>query len=84
MRKLQRVAVVAAAIAGLSAFGAGISFAHGDGHHDDGVDNITAVANSQANAVADYDNPDGKGGHGGSDADYFAPVNGIFDAPHGK
>jgi hypothetical protein len=82
MRRIQRVAVVAAAIAGLSAFGAGVSFAHDGGHKDDGVNTISAVANSQANAVATYDSPDGKGGHG--DTDYFAPVNGVFEAPHGK
>ena len=49
MRKFQRVAVVAAAVMGLSAFGAGVGFAH-DG--DDSAPEVTAVANSSANAVA--------------------------------
>ncbi|MEV6111364.1 hypothetical protein AB0L59_02335 [Streptomyces sp. NPDC052109] len=49
MRKFQRVAVVAAAIAGLSALGAGVSFAAGG---EDAPPQITAVANSTANAVA--------------------------------
>ncbi|MFB7506517.1 hypothetical protein [Streptomyces broussonetiae] len=49
MRKFQRVAVVAAAVAGLSAFGAGVSFAAGG---EDAPPQITAVANSTANAVA--------------------------------
>ncbi|MEU9476521.1 hypothetical protein [Streptomyces sp. NPDC048191] len=49
MRKFQRVAVVAAAIAGLSAFGGGVSFAAGG---EDAPPQITAVANSTANAVA--------------------------------
>ncbi|MER6069988.1 hypothetical protein ACFYZB_20770 [Streptomyces sp. NPDC001852] len=48
MRKIQRVAVVAAAVAGLSALGAGVSFAGGYG----APPQITAVANSQATAVA--------------------------------
>ncbi|GGS90389.1 hypothetical protein [Streptomyces chromofuscus] len=47
MHKLQRVAVVAVAVAGLSAFGAGVSFA-GEGD----TPPVTAVANSSANAVA--------------------------------
>lgn len=64
MRKFQRVAVVAAAIAGLSAFGAGVSFAHDHGHDDEGV---TAVANSQSNAVA-YDDDSRSGRHGSPDA----------------
>ncbi|KOV64993.1 hypothetical protein [Streptomyces sp. MMG1121] len=49
MRKFQRVAVVAAAIAGLSALGAGVSSAAGN---EDAPPQITAVANSSANAVA--------------------------------
>ncbi|MEU1409953.1 hypothetical protein ABZ471_48650 [Streptomyces sp. NPDC005728] len=49
MRRFQRAAVVAAAFAGLSAFGAGVSFAGG---YDDVPQGITAVANSSANAVA--------------------------------
>ncbi|MFG2604822.1 hypothetical protein ACGFT2_14925 [Streptomyces sp. NPDC048514] len=48
MRKFQRAAVVAVAVAGLSALGAGVSFAGGD---DGGVP-VSAVANSSANAVA--------------------------------
>jgi len=67
MRKFQRVAVVAAAIAGLSAFGAGVSFAHDGGHKDDGVNTISAVANSQSNAVA-YDDDSRSGRHGSPDA----------------
>ncbi|ANP56117.1 hypothetical protein J2Z21_003965 [Streptomyces griseochromogenes] len=48
MRRFQRAAVVAAAVAGLSALGVCVSFA------DDYCPppRITAVANSQANAVA--------------------------------
>ncbi|MFB7494542.1 hypothetical protein ACFC09_07505 [Streptomyces sp. NPDC056161] len=50
MRKFQRAAVVAVAVAGLSVLGAGASFAGGfDGGTPQGV---TAVANSSANAVA--------------------------------
>ncbi|WP_209445487.1 hypothetical protein [Streptomyces roseochromogenus] len=48
MRKFQRAAVVAAAVAGLSALGAGVSFAGGYG----APPQVTAVANSQATAVA--------------------------------
>ena len=66
MRKFQRVAVVAAAIASLSAFGAGVSFAHDHDHgHDD--EGVTAVANSQSNAVA-YDDDSRSGRHGSPDA----------------
>jgi uncharacterized membrane protein len=90
MRKFQRVAVVAAALAGLSALGAGVSFAHGDDHDGGGFGGVNAVANSQANAVADFDGADGGGKRhgGGSDgASYFAPENGYqfdVDAPSGK
>ncbi|MDO0930973.1 hypothetical protein QQY66_04500 [Streptomyces sp. DG2A-72] len=67
MRKIQRVAVVAVAIAGLSTFGAGVSFAGGHEKEKDATD-ITAVAVSQSNAVASWDAPNGdkhgdKGGH---------------------
>ncbi|MFI1073534.1 hypothetical protein [Streptomyces puniciscabiei] len=48
MRRIQRVAVVAAAVAGLSVLGAGVSFAGGHG----APPQITAVANSQATAMA--------------------------------
>ncbi|MGW1055264.1 hypothetical protein [Streptomyces sp. NPDC002521] len=48
MRKFQRAAVVVAAVAGLSALGAGVSFAGGYG----APPQATAVANSQATAVA--------------------------------
>lgn len=48
MRKFQRAAVVAAAVAGLSTLGVGVSFAGGN---EGGVP-VTAVANSSANAVA--------------------------------
>jgi hypothetical protein len=70
MRKFQRVAVVAAAVAGLSTLGAGVSFAH------DGFGGITAVASSQANAVANYGGPDGPEHHGRGGAPVFAPENG--------
>lgn len=51
MRRFQRVAVVAAAVAGLSAFGvgAGSAFAGDEGYDGQAV---TAVATSTANAVA--------------------------------
>ncbi|GEC07244.1 hypothetical protein SSP24_48990 [Streptomyces spinoverrucosus] len=49
MRKFQRAAVVAAAVAGLSTLGVGVSFANGGD-----APQITAVANSQANAVATW------------------------------
>ncbi|MFE1194890.1 hypothetical protein [Streptomyces olivaceoviridis] len=49
MRKFQRAAVVAAAVMGLSTLGAGVGFAHGG---DDAAPEVTAVANSSANAVA--------------------------------
>ncbi|WP_129307276.1 hypothetical protein [Streptomyces sp. L2] len=49
MRKFQRVAVVAAAVAGISFLGAGVSSAAGG---EDAPPQITAVANSTANAVA--------------------------------
>ncbi|MFB7651185.1 MULTISPECIES: hypothetical protein [unclassified Streptomyces] len=48
MRKFQRAAVVAMAVAGLSAFGAGTSFAN----EGDAPAPVTAVANSSANALA--------------------------------
>ncbi|WP_151477181.1 hypothetical protein [Streptomyces albicerus] len=82
MRKFQRVAVVAAAIAGLSTIGAGVSFAHGEGEGD-GFDGVTAVASSQANAVANYGGtPHGHGRHGGPQAaPHFAPQNGFNFAP---
>ncbi|MFE9449301.1 hypothetical protein [Streptomyces sp. NPDC006739] len=52
MRKFQRAAVVAAVVAGLSALGVGVSFA--GGQEDDAPPQLTAVANSQANAVATW------------------------------
>ncbi|MFJ9814590.1 hypothetical protein ACIRU3_04830 [Streptomyces sp. NPDC101151] len=52
MRKFQRAAVVAAAVAGLSTFGVGVSFAGGG--YDDAPPQLTAVANSSANAVATW------------------------------
>ncbi|KUM96382.1 hypothetical protein AQI95_42460 [Streptomyces yokosukanensis] len=48
MRRFQRAAVVVAAVAGLSALGVGVSYAGGY----DAPPQLTAVANSQANAVA--------------------------------
>ncbi|WP_210586293.1 hypothetical protein [Streptomyces sp. GESEQ-35] len=56
MRRIQRAVVVAAALAGLSALGAGVSFA--DDHKEDAPD-VTAVAISTANAVATWDAPHG-------------------------
>ncbi|MFD7013196.1 MULTISPECIES: hypothetical protein [unclassified Streptomyces] len=50
MRKFQRAAVVVAAVTGLSALGIGVSFA--DGYN--APPQVTAVASSQANAVATY------------------------------
>ncbi|MBP2050418.1 hypothetical protein J2Z21_003357 [Streptomyces griseochromogenes] len=53
MRKFQRAAVVAAAVAGLSVLGVGVSFAGGEeGYAPPSQQN--AVANSQANAVATW------------------------------
>ncbi|MEU5540251.1 hypothetical protein [Streptomyces sp. NPDC020362] len=53
MRKFQRAAVVAAAVAGLSVLGVGVSFAGGE--DDQAVpQQLNAVANSQANAVATW------------------------------
>ncbi|MFJ8312096.1 MULTISPECIES: hypothetical protein [unclassified Streptomyces] len=49
MRKFQRAAVVVAAVTGLSALGAGVSFADG---YNAASPQATAVAGSQANAVA--------------------------------
>jgi hypothetical protein len=78
MRKFQRVAVVAAAIAGLSALGAGVGFAHDKGHDKDD-DGTTAVASSQSNAVAYDDDGDGHGGrHGTPDTTTLTPAN-TFD-----
>ncbi|MGP4043300.1 hypothetical protein [Streptomyces sp. 2A115] len=77
MRKFQRAAVVAAAIAGLSAIGAGVSFAN-DGY-DGGV---TAIASSQANAVANWGGaPHGHPHSGPHAAPSFAPENGVNFAP---
>ncbi|MGW0734310.1 hypothetical protein [Streptomyces sp. NPDC002851] len=76
MRKFQRAAVVAAAVAGLSTLGAGVSFAGGG--YDGGV---TAIANSQANAVATSGGGH-HGGHGGKHATpWFAPQSGVNFAP---
>lgn len=66
MRRFQRVAVVAAAVAGLSAFGvgAGTAVAH-EGDFDGQV--VSAVATSTANAVATLGAPTGKA-HGAPEA----------------
>jgi hypothetical protein len=56
MRKFQRAAVVAAAVAGLSTLGVGVSFA--GGYDAPGYPVISAVANSQANALATAGSPD--------------------------
>ncbi|MGV4981899.1 hypothetical protein ACWC0C_07305 [Streptomyces sp. NPDC001709] len=55
MRKFQRAAVVMAAVAGLSALGAGVSFAGGQ---DETPPTITATANSSANATAYWSSGD--------------------------
>lgn len=73
MRKFQRAAVVAAAVAGLSALGAGVSIA-------DGFGGVTAVASSQANAVAGWGTPYGPQAAPQA-APYFAPTNGFNYAP---
>ncbi|MFE0135653.1 hypothetical protein ACFWY6_29365 [Streptomyces sp. NPDC059037] len=78
MRKFQRAAVVAAAVAGLSTLGAGVSFAHGG---DDG--GITAIASSQANAVANWGGPQGHPHGGPHGAPWFAPQNGVSYTPQG-
>ncbi|MDC0770281.1 hypothetical protein [Streptomyces sp. HD] len=58
MRRFQRVAVVAAAVAGLSAFGAaGSAFAHEEGWD---AQNVTAVATSTANAMGTWGAPSDK------------------------
>ncbi|WEO99853.1 hypothetical protein A6P39_040690 [Streptomyces sp. FXJ1.172] len=67
MRKFQRVAVVAAVVAGLSALGAGVSSAAGG---EDEPPQITAVANSSASAVAtggDFNASPQEQGHPGPD-----------------
>ncbi|MFF4751449.1 hypothetical protein ACWD5R_05640 [Streptomyces sp. NPDC002514] len=64
MRKFQRAAVVAVAVAGLSVLGAGISSA--GGFDDEAPQGVTAVANSSANAVA-------VGGDFGTPPHGFAP-----------
>ncbi|EST25057.1 hypothetical protein [Streptomyces roseochromogenus] len=74
MRKFQRAAVVAAAVAGLSVLGVGVSFAGGGEDHEQPSQEYTAVANSSANAVATYggynthgrghDDPAPEGGYG--------------------
>ena len=53
MRTLQRAALVAAVVAGLSALGAGTSFADGT----DGPYEVSAVASAQATAVVTWDAP---------------------------
>ncbi|MFF3912772.1 hypothetical protein ACFYZB_04675 [Streptomyces sp. NPDC001852] len=53
MRTLQRAALVAAVVAGLSALGAGASFADGD----DGPYQVSAVASAQATAVVTWEAP---------------------------
>ncbi|ELS54341.1 hypothetical protein [Streptomyces viridochromogenes] len=72
MRRFQRVAVVAAAIAGLSAMGAGAgtAFAHEDGW--DGQ-NVTAVATSTANAMGTWGAPYDKGHSAPAAAPQAAP-----------
>ncbi|MFE5816790.1 hypothetical protein [Streptomyces sp. NPDC056479] len=73
MRRFQRVAVVAAAVAGLSAFGigAGSAFAH---EEDGGDQVVTAVATSTANAVATWGVPSDKAAAAPVAAPEAAPV----------
>ncbi|UQA98198.1 single stranded DNA-binding domain-containing protein [Streptomyces halobius] len=61
MRKLQQAAIVAAAVAGLSALGAGVGFANGVGYQSGshGGPTVTAWAASASGATAD-------GGHNNS------------------
>lgn len=59
MRRIQRVAVVAAAVAGLSAFGVGAGTAFA-GEGDWNGQAVTAVANSTANAVGTWGVPSDK------------------------
>ncbi|MFV8188245.1 hypothetical protein [Streptomyces sp. AF1B] len=73
MRKFQRAAVVAAAVAGLSALGTGVSMA-------DGFGGVTAVASSQANAVAGWGAPSAPQAAPQA-APYFAPTNGFNYMP---
>lgn len=73
MRRFQRVAVVAAAVAGLSAFGAaGSAFAH----EGDGFDGqiVSAVSTSTANAVATWGVPADKAHAAPHAAPQAAPV----------
>ncbi|MGW2648117.1 hypothetical protein ACWC2T_25075 [Streptomyces sp. NPDC001393] len=53
MRTFQRAALVAAVVAGLSALGAGASFADGN----DGPYQVSAVASAQATAVVTWQAP---------------------------
>ncbi|MEU6772669.1 hypothetical protein [Streptomyces sp. NPDC046759] len=62
MRKFQRAAVVAAAVAGLSVLGVGVSFAGGE-HEEQPSQQLTAVANSSANAVATWGDYNAHPGH---------------------
>lgn len=72
MRRFQRTAVVAAALAGLSTLGAGVSFA--DGY--DAPPRITAVANSQATAVATYG-----GGYDQGEQPHYTPQPAPYPTP---
>lgn len=72
MRRFQRVAVVAAAVAGLSVMGAaGTAFA---GEDDWDGQNVTAVATSTANAVGTWGVPHDKGHAAPAAAPQAAPV----------
>jgi hypothetical protein len=77
MRRFQRVAVVAAAVAGLSAFGIGASSA--SAHDDWDGQAVTAVANSTANATATWGAPHDK--DKGAEAPYAAPQAAPVAAP---
>ncbi|MBV7699295.1 hypothetical protein [Streptomyces sp. TRM70350] len=77
MRKFQRAAVVAAAVAGLSTLGVGVSFANGGD-----VPQITAIANSQANAVATWGGfPHSQPKAAPESAPYAAPQAAPYAAP---
>ena len=77
MRKFQRAAVVAAAVAGLSVLGVGVSFAGGDDEY--APPQQTAVANSQANAVATWGGGYYSSPHYGPDKDAGAPEEGYSE-----
>jgi len=76
MRKFQHVAVVVAAVVGLSALGAGVGFADSD---DDGFGGVTAVPNQQANPAGTSHGADGQGGL--DEASFFGSGGGFDLSP---